>query len=119
MYIYNYKCELVRIIDGDTAVFNIDLGFKTWILDEHVRFARINTPESRTRDLQEKALGLAAKDYVTEILDKAKPDIRLQTYKDAGKYGRYVADIMVKIDDEWKCLNDMLVESGHAVYVDY
>lgn len=115
---YEYKCELIRIIDGDTVVFDIDLGFKIWIRDEHVRFARVNAPESRTRDLEEKALGLASKDFVIKTLDEAE-EIRLKTYKDFGKYGRFIADIMVMIDGDWKCLNDMLVESGHAKYVDY
>ena len=60
---YTYKAKLDRVIDGDTIDVNIDLGFDIQI-KKRVRFAGINSPESRTRDLEEKARGLAAKDRV-------------------------------------------------------
>ncbi len=51
---YEYKCEIVKIVDGDTIDVNIDLGFGTWIHNERIRLYGIDTPESRTRDLEEK-----------------------------------------------------------------
>ena len=67
MYIYNAKLD--RVVDGDTVDATVDLGFDTW---KHirVRLVGINTPETRTRDLEEKARGLAAKDFVIEMFKK-------------------------------------------------
>ena len=56
---YEYNAELDRVVDGDTVDVNIDLGFGIWIRDERVRVMGIDTPESRTRDLDEKVFGLA------------------------------------------------------------
>jgi len=111
---YEYKAELKRIIDGDTIVCDIDLGFGIWLRDEHVRFARINSPEIRTRDLKEKEKGLAAKEFVSFILATSK-ELKLKTLKSKGKYGRYVAEILV----DGTNLNDLLVEEGLAKYVEY
>ena len=64
---YTYKAKLVKVVDGDTIDVTIDLGFDVSV-KKRVRFEGINAPESRTRDLKEKALGLAAKDRVKCIL---------------------------------------------------
>ena len=64
MYIYNAK--LGRVVDGDTVDATVDLGFDTW-KKVRIRLVGINTPESRTRDLEEKARGLAAKQFVVDI----------------------------------------------------
>ena len=66
MYEYNAICE--RVIDGDTIIANVDLGFDTW-KKVRVRFAGINTPETRTRDKEEKERGLKAKARVQSIMD--------------------------------------------------
>lgn len=115
---YVYKCKPVRVIDGDTIVFDIDMGFDTWLHNEHVRLARINCPETRTLDLNEKEKGLTAKEFVNDIIFSSE-EIRLQTYKDHGKFGRYIAEVLVKYQDDWINVNDRLVESGNAIYVDY
>ena len=65
---YTYKIKLDRVIDGDTIDAHIDLGFDVSI-KKRIRFMGINTPESRTRDLEEKARGLAAKDRVKCLLE--------------------------------------------------
>ena len=65
---YEYSCIVVKVIDGDTVDVDIDLGFGMWLRNERVRIHGIDTPESRTRDLEEKKRGLAAKDRVIEIL---------------------------------------------------
>ena len=59
---YEYKCNIVKIVDGDTVDVDIDLGFGVWLKDERVRVMGIDTPESRTRDKIEKKFGLAAKE---------------------------------------------------------
>ena len=65
---YEYNAVVERVVDGDTIDVIIDLGFKTW-KKVRVRMEGINTPESRTRDLEEKKRGLAAKDRLVEILE--------------------------------------------------
>mgnify|MGYP001626851200 CR=1 FL=1 len=62
---YEYRANLVKVVDGDTVDVDIDLGFGVWLRDERVRIMGIDTPESRTRDQVEKLFGLAAKNRVT------------------------------------------------------
>ena len=81
---YNYKIEVLRVIDGDTIDAEIDLGFDVKI-KKRIRFMGINTPESRTRDLEEKARGLAAKDRVKAIL--AENEVFTLESHEVGKYG--------------------------------
>ena len=66
---YEYRCKVVKIIDGDTVDVDIDLGFGVWLHKERIRLFGIDTPESRTRDLEEKKYGLAAKKFLTGMLD--------------------------------------------------
>ena len=61
---FEYRCTILRVIDGDTVDVDIDLGFGVWMRKERVRILGIDTPESRTRDLQEKVYGNLAKDFV-------------------------------------------------------
>ena len=75
---YTYKIELDRVIDGDTIDATIDLGFDI-STKKRIRFIGIDTPESRTRDLEEKARGLAAKERVKELLEGADT-IQLKSY---------------------------------------
>ena len=65
---YEYQCRILRVIDGDTVDIDIDLGFGVWMHRERVRLHGIDTPESRTRDLEEKKFGLLAKTYVRDHL---------------------------------------------------
>jgi len=65
---YEYRCRIDRVIDGDTVDVDIDLGFGVWLRKERVRMYGIDTPESRTRDLEEKKYGLAAKAFVLAFL---------------------------------------------------
>ena len=65
---YEYKCKILRVVDGDTVDVDIDLGFGVWMHKERVRINGIDTPESRTRDKEEKVFGLAAKERVKELL---------------------------------------------------
>ena len=114
---YTYKAKLDRVIDGDTIDVKIDLGFDIQI-KKRVRFAGINTPESRTRDLEEKARGLAAKDRVKAVLAENET-FTLQS-NEIGKYGRVLGTIHLDTIDGRDCLtkvclNDLLITEGHGV----
>ncbi len=65
---YEYKCKILRVVDGDTVDVDIDLGFGIWLHKERVRIMGIDTPESRTRDKVEKIFGLAAKERLNSLL---------------------------------------------------
>ena len=69
---FEYKAKLVKVVDGDTIDVDLDLGFGVWLMKQRVRFYGINTPESRTRDLEEKKRGLAAKDRVIELIENCE-----------------------------------------------
>ena len=107
MYIYKAKCE--RVVDGDTIDATIDLGFDTW-KKIRIRLVGINAAESRTRDLEEKARGLAAKQYVKDILNKNNNEFILHS-QGVGKYGRCLGNIFLGDVN----LNELLITEGHAV----
>ena len=65
---YEYRCKVVRVVDGDTVDVDVDLGFGVWLKKERVRLLGIDTPESRTRDKVEKQYGLAAKAFLKQVL---------------------------------------------------
>tara|TARA_A100000172_G_scaffold78305_1_gene63722 strand:- start:61 stop:477 length:417 start_codon:yes stop_codon:yes gene_type:complete len=110
---YTYKAKLDRVVDGDTIDVNIDLGFDITV-HKRVRLAGIDTPESRTRDLEEKKRGLAAKYRLTEILDQGSLVVES---KEVGKYGRVLGVLTVHPDnlDLPINVNETLVREGHAV----
>ena len=85
---YQYKAKLKRVIDGDTIVFNVNLGFKIWT-EVTLRLANIDTPEIRGK---ERELGLEARDEVVKLLNDAK-EIYIFTFKQ-GKYGRWIGDVL-------------------------
>ena len=112
---YEYQCKIVKIVDGDTVDVDIDLGFGVWLRGERVRLYGIDTPESRTRDKVEKRYGLLAKDYLKSRLGKTST---LRTKKDGkGKFGRILGEFIVydAAKDAYRSVNQMLVESYHAV----
>ncbi len=113
--LYFYKAKVVSVYDGDTCRMDIDLGMNLWLRNEPIRLYRINAPEIRG---EARPQGLAARDYLRElILDR---DVFLQTVKDKkGKYGRYLGEIWLQIDGQYRNVNDMMVAAGHAVYKDY
>ena len=104
---YTYKIKLDRVIDGDTIDAYIDLGFDVSV-KKRIRFVGINTPESRTRDLEEKAKGLAAKDRLKAVLEGANT-IQLNSHG-VGKYGRCLGELHVDVLDGKECL--MLVNEN-------
>jgi micrococcal nuclease len=105
---YNYKAKIVRVVDGDTVDAIIDLGFKVQI-KERLRLYGINTPETRTRDKEEKKRGLAAKAFVEKrILNR---EVFVDVSQGEGKFGRYLAIIYYNGTTN---LNKELVEKGYA-----
>ena len=114
-HMYEYRCTVVKIIDGDTVDVDIDLGFGIWMHKERIRLLGIDTPESRTRDKEEKKYGLAAKKYLTEMLND-EGGIVLKTKKDAeGKFGRILGELWRTTDNADKSINQYLVDEHHAV----
>ena len=115
MYTYNIKLD--RVVDGDTIDAIIDLGFDVSI-KKRVRFLGVDTPESRTRDLEEKARGLAAKDRVKQLLEGCNT-IQLTSHG-VGKYGRCLGELRIDVVDGQEKLtlesvNELLIKEGHAV----
>ena len=126
-----YEAELIKVLDGDTIDAYIDLGFDLKI-KKRIRYMGIDTWESRTRDLEEKKKGLAAKARNKELLESGTFKI---VSHGTGKFGRVLGEVFVspdyvgehivecignpdnKIDlsvDGWVSVNDILIEEGHA-----
>lgn len=110
---YEYRCEIIKIIDGDTVDIDIDLGFGVWMKGERVRFMGLDTPESRTRDLTEKVFGLYAKDYVKKHIPVGSIQT-LKTFKDeTGKFGRILGDFII---DDTTLVTKMIDEGVGVAY---
>ena len=111
MYEYYVK-EVTKIVDGDTIDVIIDLGFDV-MFKSRVRLAGIDTPESRTRDLEEKKLGLEAKEYLKHAIESAT-DIVIKTEKlnSSEKYGRILGWIF--LDGASNSINNEMVQKGYA-----
>ena len=110
---YEYMCKVQRVVDGDTIDVMIDLGFDIRH-SARVRMMGIDTPESRTRNKEEKKLGLASKARLKEMLSGKK--VKIATSKDGkGKFGRILATVITidKDGTEIDC-NNQLIAEGHA-----
>ena len=111
MYEYNIK-KVTKVVDGDTIDVDIDLGFNISFA-QRVRLAGIDTPEWRTKDLREKALGLEVKNKVKIAIESAKTVIIKTELPDSTeKYGRILG--WVYLDGAAKSLNEQLIEEGYA-----
>jgi micrococcal nuclease len=108
---YGYSCRLDRVIDGDTCDALIDLGFDTYV-KKRIRFYGVDTWESRTRNLEEKKKGLAAKAYVEDLLKNSDNGKFSIISHGVGKYGRVLGEVFVKGHDT--SVNQLLMENGHA-----
>ena len=107
---YEFSSKEVKIVDGDTIDVYIDLGFGVWLKKQRIRLFGIATPASRTRDLEEKKYGLAAKEYLTKWLTSG--GVKIRTQKDAkGKFGRILGE-MYCYDTN---VNEKMIEEYHAV----
>ena len=106
---FEYSAKVVRVVDGDTLDAEIDIGFDVFV-KKRIRLYGIDTWESRTRDLEEKEKGLAAKARLIELLEDNGNKFVLQSHE-LGKYGRVLGSIILD-DDRDAC--DILMEEGHA-----
>jgi len=121
---YEYHCKIIKVIDGDTVDVDIDLGFGVWLKKERVRVNGIDTPESRTRDKEEKKFGLISKNRVKQLLPVGSTQI-LKTESDRngedkkGKFGRILGDfVFTKSVDGGRLtdrLSDVLIDENMAV----
>ena len=108
---YEYKCKIVRVVDGDTVDVDIDLGFGVWMRNQRIRMYGIDTPESRTSDKIEKVYGKAATEFLTKWTNAG--DLTLKTFKDGkGKYGRILGELWYGNEHN---INQLLVDNHHAV----
>jgi micrococcal nuclease len=106
---YEYKCKVKKVVDGDTVDVTIDLGFDI-AYSSRVRLYGIDTPESRTRDKDEKARGLMSKDFLVKELSKG--DVVIKTKKDKkGKFGRILGELYVNDIN----INQMMIHGFYAV----
>lgn len=106
---YNYKASVKRVIDGDTIIVDIDLGFGVWLKDQSIRLAKINTPEIRgtTREA-----GSAAREFLSKlILNKW---VQIRTEKGQEKYGRWLGTILLEEDNNLIDINSKMVAEGYA-----
>lgn len=121
---YKYRVDVTRVVDGDTVDVDIDLGFGMVYKKQRVRLYGIDTPESRTRDLEEKKYGKAAKKFLKETLENAGTVMLLS--HDKGKFGRILGELFVLANEEalkegaevWeveKSVNQHMIDCHHAV----
>ena len=114
---YNFRVtEINKVVDGDTIDVTIDLGFDLY-KKERVRIAGVDTPEKRTRDLEEKALGLDATEWMKKNLEGAidgddELSIRTELKGGVGKYGRLLG--WLSVGDEEISLNELMITEGYA-----
>ena len=113
---YIYRGKLDRVVDGDTIDAMIDVGFDIWVF-KRIRFVGMDAWESRTRDLDEKKKGLAAKERLKVLLNEvsSKPGMFRIKSEGVGKYGRILGQIYVMDADgvQWD-VNQTLITEGHG-----
>ena len=108
---YEYNVTVIKIIDGDTIDVDIDLGFKTVLRKQRIRLFGMDTPESRTRDKEEKKRGLLSKKYLTSKCPIGST-IRLRSHG-KGKFGRILGEIFEY--NKETSINDEMCNEGYAV----
>jgi len=111
---YQYKCKIIKVLDGDTVDIDLDLGFKIILANQRVRMAGVDTPESRTVIAEEKVRGLLSKKKLAEklpigswqIIETQKPD------SNDDKFGRILG---VFVLEDGTRVNDWLIQNNYAV----
>jgi micrococcal nuclease len=93
--VYEYRCELRAVVDGDTVDVDIDLGFDCWLRKQRVRLSGINAPEIHTKDADEKARGLRARDRLRSLLEgPGRLTLQVQVYDATEKFGRILGRVV-------------------------
>ena len=116
---YRYKVEVTRVVDGDTVDVDIDLGFGMTYKKQRVRLMGIDTPESRTRDLQEKFYGKQSKKFLSDLLKDRVVEL---ISHDKGKFGRIIGELFIDTimiegvsTNSAGSVNQMMIDNFHAV----
>ena len=117
---YEYNATVTEVVDGDTIVIDIDLGFDVMFTNQKVRLLGVDTPESRTSDKVEKVFGVASKDFVKKFVSGCKSKVIIRTHISEGtddsgreKFGRLLGEIINP--DTKEVLNDQLISKNYAV----
>jgi len=112
---YEYSCKVKRVVDGDTMDVVLNLGFDI-LYDCRVRLGGIDTPESRTRDLDEKARGKLSKAYLKESIKGKKIVLRTKLKDSRGKFGRVIAEVWAEFEEgSMRNVNELMIKECHAV----
>ena len=112
---YEYSCKIVRVVDGDTVDVDIDLGFGVWMHKQRIRMYGVDTPESRTRDLEEKKFGLMAKEIVKKWVPEGSTQTLITRKDKSGKYGRILGSFKIVFEEEETTLNEWMVKYKYGV----
>ena len=117
---YEYNATVTEVVDGDTIVIDLDLGFDIKFVNQKVRLLGIDTPESRTSDKVEKVFGVASKDFVKKFIIECKNHVIIRTHISEGtddngreKFGRLLAEVINP--DTKEVLNEQLISKNYAV----
>ena len=112
---YEYKCKVKRVVDGDTMDVILDLGFDV-LHSVRVRLSAIDTPESRTRDLDEKARGKLSKAYLKESIKGKKIVLKTKLKDSRGKFNRVIAEVWAEFEKgSLRNVNELMIKECHAV----
>ena len=107
---YTYKAAVIRVVDGDTVIVDIDLGFGIWLRDQSIRLAKINAPELKGDTLK---AAQESKEFLKKIV--LNKWVQIRTEKDSKeKYGRWLATILLEEDNNLIDINSKMVAEGHA-----
>lgn len=106
---YDYKAHIIRVVDGDTVVLDVDVGFGMWRRNESYRLLRINAPEMRYK------AGKAAKAFLIVVLAEKGMDATVTTHK-SDVYGRFLAEVVLA---DGTNISTYMVEHNHAKYKEY
>jgi micrococcal nuclease len=108
---YEYSATILKVVDGDTVDVSVDLGFGVSVI-MRLRLSEINTEELHDKDMQKRAMAVAAKDRVQALIIEKGDKVKMNTFKDKKeKYGRYLAKITLS---DGSCLNEILIKEGLA-----
>ena len=113
---HEYKVKVLKVVDGDTADVDIDLGFGVWLRKQRIRLLGIDTPESRTRDLEEKKYGLLAKEQILFFLPEGSMQTLVTVKDKAGKFGRILGKFKIvdPVTAYDTTVNDWMIKEHHA-----
>tara|TARA_Y100000590_G_scaffold273424_1_gene307026 strand:- start:360 stop:800 length:441 start_codon:yes stop_codon:yes gene_type:complete len=112
---YEYKCKVKRVVDGDTMDVILDLGFSVHHA-VRVRMAGIDTPESRTRDKDEKARGKLSKAFLKESIKGRKIILKTKIKDAKGKFGRVIAEVWAEFEEgSLRNINELMIKECYAV----